>query len=108
MGFRMNLSISNVDAPKATSLKSGLQISWDHIFLDMAVLVEAQGDMLDNIESQVSSAVDHVQSGTTALQKAKKLQKNSRKWTCIAIIILLLVTVIIVVAVLKPWSKNGA
>ncbi|KAG0466084.1 hypothetical protein HPP92_017109 [Vanilla planifolia] len=50
------------------------------IFFDMAVLVEAQGDILDNIESQVSSAVDHVQSGTTALQTAKRLQKNSRKF----------------------------
>ena len=28
------------------------------IFLDMAVLVEAQGEMLDNIEAQVSLAVD--------------------------------------------------
>ncbi|KAL2229224.1 UNVERIFIED_CONTAM: Syntaxin [Sesamum indicum] len=79
------------------------------IFLDMAVLVEAQGDMLDNIESQVSSAVDHVQSGNTALQRAKSLQKSSRKWMCIAILILLIIVVIIVVGVLKPWqTKNGA
>ncbi|GLT74514.1 hypothetical protein SLA2020_463050 [Shorea laevis] len=79
------------------------------VFLDMAVLVEVQGEMLNNIESQVSSAVDHVQSGNTALQKAKKLQKNSRKWMCIAIIILLIIVVIIVVGVLKPWtSKQGA
>ncbi|KAK1288935.1 hypothetical protein QJS10_CPB19g01229 [Acorus calamus] len=78
------------------------------IFLDMSVLVEAQGDMLDNIESQVSSAVDHVQSGTTALRKAKKLQRNSRKWMCIAIIILLIIVVIIIVSVIKPWTKNGA
>ena len=28
------------------------------IFLDMAVLVEAQGEMLDNIEAQVRLAVD--------------------------------------------------
>jgi len=77
------------------------------IFVDMAVLIDAQGDMLDNIESQVSSAVDHIQSGTTALHKAKKLQKNSRKCMCIAIIILLLIVVIIVVAVLKPWSKSA-
>lgn len=56
---------------------------------------------------KVSSAIDHVQNGTVALQKAKKLQKNSRKWMCIAIIILLLIVVIIVVAVLKPWSKGG-
>ncbi|KAK6142457.1 hypothetical protein DH2020_022805 [Rehmannia glutinosa] len=76
------------------------------IYLDMAVLVEAQGEILDNIESQVSNAVDHVQSGTTALQNAKKLQKKSRKWMCIAIIILLIIVAIIVVSVLRPW-KNG-
>ncbi|KAJ7976393.1 putative Syntaxin [Quillaja saponaria] len=79
------------------------------IFLDMAVLIDAQGDMLDNIESQVTSAVDHVQQGNTALQKAKKLQKNSRKWMCIAILILLIIVIIIVVAVIKPWNnKKGA
>ncbi|XP_008812667.2 syntaxin-132-like isoform X2 [Phoenix dactylifera] len=76
------------------------------IFLDMAVLVEAQGDILDNIESQVSSAIDHVQSGATALQRAKKLQKNSRKWICIAILILLIIVIIIIVTVIKPWSKS--
>ncbi|KAK4484849.1 hypothetical protein RD792_007449 [Penstemon davidsonii] len=76
------------------------------IYLDMAVLVEAQGDTLDNIESQVTNAVDHVQSGTTALQNAKKLQRKSRKWMCIAIIILLIIVAVIVVGVLKPW-KNG-
>eukprot|EP00262_Sarcandra_glabra_P008206 TRINITY_DN2152_c0_g1_i1.p1 TRINITY_DN2152_c0_g1~~TRINITY_DN2152_c0_g1_i1.p1 ORF type:complete len:305 (+),score=65.95 TRINITY_DN2152_c0_g1_i1:171-1085(+) len=76
------------------------------VFLDMSVLVEAQGDMLDNIESQVSSAVVHVQSGTTALRKAKVLQKNSRKWMCIAIIILLIIIVIIIVTVIKPWSNK--
>lgn len=76
------------------------------VFLDMSVLVETQGDLLDNIESHVSNAVDHVQSGTTALQKAKKLQKNTRKWTCIAIIILLIIVAVIVLGVLKPWEKK--
>ncbi|XP_021907287.1 syntaxin-132-like, partial [Carica papaya] len=79
------------------------------IYLDMAVLVEAQGEILDNIENQVATAVTQVQSGTTALQNAKKLQKNSRKWMCIAIIILLLIVAVVVVGVLKPWqNKNGA
>ncbi|XP_047339422.1 putative syntaxin-131 [Impatiens glandulifera] len=78
-------------------------------FLDMAVLVDAQGDLLDNIESHVSSAVDHVQSGNTALLKAKKLQRKSRKWTCIAMIILLIFVFIVIVEVVKPWkNKNGA
>lgn len=75
------------------------------IYLDMAVLVEAQGELLDNIESQVTNAVDHVQTGTTALQNAKKLQRNSRKWTCIAIIILLLIGAVIVLGVVKPWKS---
>lgn len=79
------------------------------VYLDMAVLVEAQGEILDNIESQVSNAVDHVQSGTTALQTAKKLQRNSRKWMCIAIVILLVIVGIIVVGVIQPWkSGKGA
>ncbi|KAJ7551641.1 hypothetical protein O6H91_06G022800 [Diphasiastrum complanatum] len=77
------------------------------IFLDMAVLVESQGEMLDNIESQVSKAVDHVQSGTAALQKVKKLQRGTRKWMCIAIILLLIIIAIIVVAVLQPWKNKN-
>ncbi|KAH7531137.1 hypothetical protein ACOSP7_002648 [Xanthoceras sorbifolium] len=78
------------------------------IYLDMAVLVEAQGEILDNIESQVSNAVTSVQTGTSALQNAKKLQKNSRKWMCIAIIILLLIVAVIVVSVIKPWKSGKA
>lgn len=74
------------------------------IYLDMAVLVEAQGDILDNIESQVTNAVDHVQSGTTALQNARRLQKSSRKCMCIALIILLIIAVIIVLSVVRPWK----
>ncbi|MCL7047171.1 hypothetical protein MKW94_015518 [Papaver nudicaule] len=87
----------------------GKLLDLQQIFLDMAVMVEAQGEILDNIESQVSSAVAHVNLGNNALQKAKKRQKNSRKWTCIAILILLIIIIIALVSVLKPWtSKNGA
>mmetsp|Transcript_49880 Transcript_49880/g.159521 ORF Transcript_49880/g.159521 Transcript_49880/m.159521 type:complete len:295 (+) Transcript_49880:196-1080(+) len=49
------------------------------IFLDMAVLVEAQGEMLDNIEAQVAKSVEYVAAGTTSLVSAKALQKNTRK-----------------------------
>ena len=57
----------------------------------------------------MSSAVDHVQDGNKALYKAKSLQKNSRKWMCIAIIILLIIIGVVIVGVLKPWkSGNGA
>ncbi|KAH7675261.1 t-snare proteins protein [Dioscorea alata] len=76
------------------------------IFLDLAVLVEAQGDMMDNIESHVSSAVNYVQSGVVALQSTKKRKKNSRKWMYIATCLLLFIAAVIFLAVLKPWVKH--
>ncbi|XP_022986349.1 syntaxin-132-like [Cucurbita maxima] len=75
------------------------------VYLDMAVLVEAQSEILDNIENQVTNAVDHVRTGTDALHTAKSLQKKSRKCMMIAIILLLVIALIIVLSVLKPWKK---
>lgn len=75
------------------------------IFMDLAILVNAQGEMLDNIETNVSSALDHVQSGNKALRNVKKLQKKSRKWMCWTVIILLIVIAIVLVGVLTPWQS---
>ncbi|KAK4255362.1 hypothetical protein QN277_008370 [Acacia crassicarpa] len=75
------------------------------IYLDVAVLVDAQGEILDNIESQVANATDHVRSGTDALHTAKSLQKRSRKCMMIAIILLLVIAAIVVLSILKPWKK---
>ncbi|XP_038693585.1 syntaxin-132-like [Tripterygium wilfordii] len=75
------------------------------IYLDMGVLVAAQGEILDNIENQVTNAVDHVQLGTDALRTAKSLQKKSRKCMMIAIILLLVIAIIVVLSILKPWKK---
>lgn len=66
------------------------------VFLDMAVLVQAQGQELDNIEANVERASSFVDGGTRKLTQARRLQKNTRKWTCIAIIILLIIILIIV------------
>ncbi|KAG5551880.1 hypothetical protein RHGRI_010104 [Rhododendron griersonianum] len=55
------------------------------VFLDMAALVEAQGQQLNNIESHVAHASSFVRRGTEQLQEARVYQKSSRKWTCIAI-----------------------
>ncbi|KAF6137451.1 hypothetical protein GIB67_009927, partial [Kingdonia uniflora] len=75
------------------------------VFLDLAVLVEVQGDLLDNIEIQVTNAVDHVNNGTDSLRVAKNLQKKSRKCMMIAIILFLIIGLIIVLSILKPWEK---
>lgn len=48
---------------------------------------------------QVARSVEYVQSGTTALQDAKTLQKKTRKWMCCAIILLLVTAAVIVIVV---------
>ncbi|XP_075499597.1 syntaxin-132-like [Primulina tabacum] len=77
------------------------------IYLDMAVLVEAQGEILDNIESQVKNAVEHVHMGADALQTAKSLQKKSRKCMMIGIILVLVIAIILILSILKPWNKSS-
>ncbi|XP_021834441.1 syntaxin-121-like [Prunus avium] len=70
------------------------------VFMDMAVLVQAQGEQLDDIQSHVERANSYVHSGTQQLQKARFSQKNTRKWTCYGIIILLIVAGIILASTL--------
>ncbi|KAI3937096.1 hypothetical protein MKX01_015311 [Papaver californicum] len=76
-------------------------IELHQVFLDMAALVEAQGQQLNDIESHVAHASSFVRRGTDQLQEAREYQKNSRKWTCVAIclgaglIILLLLPILI-------------
>ncbi|KAI3832927.1 hypothetical protein MKW98_025811 [Papaver atlanticum] len=62
-------------------------IELHQVFLDMAALVEAQGQQLNDIESHVAHASSFVRRGTDQLQEARDYQKNSRKWTCIAILL---------------------
>ncbi|KAK6142518.1 hypothetical protein DH2020_022866 [Rehmannia glutinosa] len=71
------------------------------IFLDMAALVEAQGQQLNDIESHVAHASSFVRRGTEQLQEAREYQKGSRKWTCIAI---LLGIVLILLITFPIWS----
>ena len=78
------------------------------VFMDMAVLVEAQGEMLDNIETQVSKSVDYVQRGNVALVAARRYQRSSRKWMCCSIITVLLIACAILLPVLQPWADGSA
>lgn len=77
------------------------------VFLDMAVMVEHQGAQLDDIESHVGRASSFIRGGTEHLQTARVYQKNTRKWTCYAIIILLIIIIVVVLVVVKPWNSGG-
>lgn len=75
------------------------------VFLDMAVLVQSQGEQLDDIESQVNRASSFVRGGTHQLEVARKHQKSTRKWACFGITLLLIVILIIIFSI-RPWEKK--
>ncbi|XP_058114355.1 syntaxin-124-like [Magnolia sinica] len=74
------------------------------VFLDMAALVEAQGQQLNDIESNVAHASSFVRRGTDELQTAKDYQQSSRKWTCIAISLSAGIVVVLVLPILANLS----
>ncbi|KDP41782.1 hypothetical protein JCGZ_26800 [Jatropha curcas] len=69
------------------------------VFLDMAVLVETQGDEIDNIEENVVRGANYINGGTNGLYYAKQMKKKRYNWGC-WIGILLLILLIIFVSIL--------
>ncbi|KAL6970519.1 hypothetical protein U1Q18_030218 [Sarracenia purpurea var. burkii] len=76
------------------------------VFLDMAVMVEAQGEQLDDIHHHVLNAANYVGDGAKNLKTAKQYQKSSRRWMCIGIIILLLLVILIIIPIATSFSKS--
>jgi len=65
------------------------------LFLDMAILVEAQGELIDQIEYNVSQSVAYTRQAVKELQGANKFQKKSRKKLCCIVVILLIILVLL-------------
>lgn len=74
------------------------------LFMDMAVLVAAQGEVLDQIAVHVDSAVNDTEAGVQSLQKAVKLQKKSRKKMCI--IMFLIIAVLVGIVLVSMFASN--
>ncbi|KAF5190725.1 Syntaxin-like protein [Thalictrum thalictroides] len=83
-------------------------IELHQVFLDMAALVEAQGQQLNNIESHVAHASSFVRRGTEQLQVAKEHQKSSRKWTCIAILLGAVLIIVLAIPLLNLLVSASA
>jgi len=71
------------------------------MFMDMAMLVESQGEMIDRIEYHVEHAVDYVQTATQDTKKALKYQSKARRnkiylISCLSVIVLIIIIVIAV------------
>jgi t-SNARE complex subunit (syntaxin) len=52
------------------------------MFLDMALLVEQQGELLDSIEFQVTQTIEFIDEGNLQMEQAIQYKKNIWKWRC--------------------------
>lgn len=71
------------------------------VFLDMAILVETQGEKLDNIEDNVVSAGHYIHGGTNSLYYASQMKKRNRKWICWVFAVGLIVVLVCIIAMLS-------
>ncbi|KAK8965117.1 Syntaxin-related protein KNOLLE [Platanthera guangdongensis] len=76
------------------------------VFLDMAIIVEAQGEKMDDIEHHVNSAAHYIKGGAKQLNSAKTYQRSGRKWFLITIIILLVLIMLVVIPVVTSLKKS--
>ena len=77
------------------------------LFVDMAILVEAQGELINQIEANVDSATAYTAKGVKQLEKANEYQKKSRKKMCILLICVLVVAIIILAPLLSGAFDSG-
>lgn len=75
------------------------------MFLDFALLVEQQGELLDQIEYQVKNAANHVEEGTLQVQGAIENAKKARKYQC-CLLCMVMVIVGILVLILFVLRRN--
>lgn len=74
------------------------------MFMDMAMFVETQGEMINNIEKNVMNAADYVEHAKEETKKAIKYQSKARRkmmFIIICVVILLVILGIILATTLS-------
>ncbi|KER30596.1 hypothetical protein T265_02952 [Opisthorchis viverrini] len=94
-------SLADIEARHQDIMKLEKSIKELHdMFMDMAMLVESQGEMIDRIEYNVEQAVDYIESAKADTKKAVKYQSSARKkmiiiGICVAILVCIIVGTIV-------------
>ncbi|XP_069694906.1 syntaxin-1A isoform X3 [Periplaneta americana] len=91
-------TLADIEARHADIIKLENSIRELHdMFMDMAMLVENQGELVDRIEHHVASSGDAVESARGNLLIAEDYQRKARKKKILIIICLLIVVAILVI-----------
>jgi len=68
------------------------------MFMDMALLVESQGEMIDRIEFAVEQSHNYVKRATVDVKKARQYQTKARqKMICVIICIIILIVILVAI-----------
>ncbi|XP_035918751.1 syntaxin-1A isoform X2 [Anopheles stephensi] len=91
-------TLADIEARHADIIKLENSIRELHdMFMDMAMLVESQGEMIDRIEYHVEHAMDYVQTATQDTKKALKYQSKARRkkiWVALCVLIAIIILVV--------------
>ncbi|XP_063702607.1 syntaxin-1A isoform X4 [Culicoides brevitarsis] len=93
-------TLADIEARHADIIKLENSIRELHdMFMDMAMLVESQGELVDRIENHVEQSKEYTEQGHTALKIAKEYQSKARKKK-ILILACLIISLIILLIIL--------
>ncbi|XP_022245585.1 syntaxin-like isoform X3 [Limulus polyphemus] len=93
-------TIEDIEARHADIIKLEKSIRELHdMFMDMAMLVESQGEMIDRIEYNVQQSVDYIDAAKRDTKKAVKYQSKARRkkiimFICLAVLMVILVSTV--------------
>lgn len=96
-------TLADIEARHADIIKLENSIRELHdMFMDMAMLVESQGEMVDRIEYHVEQSRDYVATGQEQLVQASKYMSKARKKK-IFIIVCVAITLVILIVLLAVY-----
>lgn len=106
-------TLADIEARHKDILKLEQSIKELHdMFMDMAMLVESQGEMIDNIENNMMNTVQYVETAKEETQKAVVYKKKARRKKvilivgCVALAAILIIILIVLLAQYIPKSNK--
>jgi len=78
------------------------------MFLDLAVLVESQGAMINNIEDNVLKTTDYVKTATVELEAARRHRSAfNKKRICLIVVLVVVVAIVVTILAVELTPKSS-
>lgn len=89
-------SLKDIEARHEDIMKLENSIRELHdMFMDMAMLVESQGEMIDRIEYNVEQSVDYIETAKSDTKKAVKYQSKARRKKIMILVCLVILAIVL-------------